>query len=127
MSNGKKATYQLRFLFDYKCEGCLWANNKAAYEKYDVGTLDAEYYDLKKNPQEPKIKLPKEIRDKVLYLSRLFDSSLNWDSPTEPEPTWTNEKDDEFDTKSMELFLEISEYLGKDFELINRHDKKNPL
>lgn len=121
----KTPTYRLRFLFDYGCEGCLWNSNDAAYEKFGVGVLDGTAYDLQGNViQEPRIKLPDALRNKVLLLSALFDSSLNWDAPAEPEPSWTREKSADFDLKSMELFHEIGQFLGDDYELTYEHDKK---
>ena len=122
MTENLKATYRLRFFFDYQCESCLWCDNDAAYEKYDVGPIDATYYDKDgKVSREPKINLPTELKEKVIYLSNLFDSSLNWDDPKEPEPTWTSEKQSEFDTKSKELHKEICEFLGHDYEVIYKH------
>jgi hypothetical protein len=122
MTDKLEATYKLRFFFDYQCESCLWCDNDEAYKKYDVGPIDETFYDINgKVAREPKINLPTELREKVIYLSKLFDSSLNWDNPKEPEPTWTSEKQKEFDFKSKELHKEVCKFLGQDYEVIYKH------
>lgn len=118
----KTPTYRLRFLFDYGCDGCLWSGNDAAYERFGVGVLDGTVYDLQGNIiQEPRIRLPEVLRSKVIELGALYDSSLNWNSPAEPEPSWTREKSADFDLRSKELYHEIRAFLGDDYELINEH------
>ena len=117
-----KATYILDFYFDYLCKSCLWAQNKAACDKFDLGPIDATVFDKDGNViREPKITLPKELQEDVLYLSDLFDSSLNWDSPNEKEPTWSLEKQNEFESKSKILYDHICEFLGKEYEVIYKH------
>jgi len=118
----KAPTYRLRFLFDYGCDGCLWGGNDAAYEKFGVGVLDGTVYDLQGNIiQEPRIKLPDALQSKVFDLCALYDSSLNWNSPAEPEPSWTREKSADFDLQSKELYREICAFLGADYELTYEH------
>jgi len=119
MADSSKATYRLEFFFDYQCQSCLWCGNDASYKKFDVGPIDATIYDKDGNiKREPKIKLPIELKQKVDYLSNLFDSSLNWNDPQEPEPTWTTIKQNKFNTKAKELHSEISKFLGDDYEVI---------
>lgn len=111
-------TYKLRFFFDYNCGGCLWADNEAAYQKFDVGTLDTTIYDLNGNiSQKPKIELPDSIRQKVLKLDDLFLTSLDFDDPTGPS-LWTEKQWDDFEVMTKVLHQEIAEYLGEDFEII---------
>ena len=122
MAENSKPIFRLSFFFDYLSQSCLWCDNDASCEKFDVGPIDATFFDKNGNiTREPKIKLPTILREKVNYLSNLFDSSLNWDDPREPEPTWTNEKQNEFNIKSKELHSEISNFLGDDYEIIYKH------
>lgn len=127
MSNQKQPIYILRFFFDYGSGGCLWSGNDAAYEKFDVGTLDAETHDFDENvTEEARIQLPKPIKQKVLYLDQLFCESLNWDDPGGPS-LWNNDQWEDFLQMAHKLHTEISEYLGNDFEIIyEQDDYRNP-
>jgi len=122
MSNEKTPTYRLRFFFDYGCGGCLWCDNEAAYEKYDVGTLDAEIYDLNgKVSQEARIKLPDPTKRKVLALDKLHCESLNWEDPA-GESMWDKSQWENFHLQTRELHKEISNILGEDFEIIYKQE-----
>jgi hypothetical protein len=111
-------TYRLRFFFDYGCGGCLWCDNEAAYKKYDVGTLDAEIFDLKGNIlQEARIKLPAQLKQKVEELDKLYSESLDWNDPGGESP-WGQEQWDHFHEQARELYEKISQELGDDFEII---------
>lgn len=122
MSKGKNPTYSLRFFFDYGCGGCLWSDNEAAYQKFDVGTLDAEICDLNgKIIQEARIKLPESIKQKVLNLDKLYSESLNWKDPL-GDSMWNNSQWDNFHARARELHKEISNILGDDFEIIYKQE-----
>ena len=122
MSNLKIPTYRLRFFFDYECGGCLWCDNEAAYKKYDVGTLDAEIYDLNgKVIQEARIKLPDSTKQKVLALDKLYCESLNWENPAS-DSMWDKSHWDNFHSQTRELHKEISNILGDDFEIIYKQE-----
>ncbi|MFN8428507.1 MAG: hypothetical protein U0V04_00875 [Spirosomataceae bacterium] len=122
MNNRKTPTYRLRFFFDYGCGGCLWSDNEAAYKKYDVGTLDAEIYDLYGNvSQEARIKLPDSIKQKVLALDKLFSESLNWEDPA-GDSMWDKSQWNNFHKQTRELHKEISLILGGDFEIIYKQE-----
>jgi hypothetical protein len=117
-----QATYRLRFFFDYGCGGCLWSDNDAAYEKYDVGTLDAVIYDPDGNVlQESKIKLPEQIRQKVLELDTLFSQSLDWNDPA-GDSLWDKDQWNHFFKQTQELYKKISQELGDDFEVIYKQE-----
>ena len=117
-----KPTYILRFFFDYGCGGCLWSGNNAAFEKFDVGTLDATIYDLNGNiTEEAKIKLPELTRQKVLELDNLYYTSLNWEDPT-GDSMWDKSQWENFHIRTRELHKEISNILGNDFEIIYKQE-----
>lgn len=117
-----KPTYRLRFFFDYGSGGCLWSDNDAAYQKFDVGTLDAEIYDQNGNlSQEAKIKLPELTIKKVLELDKLYCESLNWDDPA-GDSMWDKSQWDNFHLRTRELHKEISTILGDDFEVIYKQE-----
>lgn len=122
MSNGKNPIYRLRFFFDYSSGGCLWPDNEAAYEKYGVGALDAETYDLNgKVNQEARIKLPNSTKQKILKLEKLYSESLNWEDPGGAS-MWDKSQWDNFYSWTRELHKEISNILGDDFEIIYQHE-----
>lgn len=113
-----KATYRLRFFFDYNCGGCLWSDNDAAYQKYDVGILDTDITDLNgKVIQEAKIKLPSSIRQKVLQLDKLYAESLDWNNPN-GQSLWDTKQWDNFYEQTRNLYKEVSLTLGENFEII---------
>ena len=114
--------YRLRFFFDYNCGGCLWCDNDASYEKFGVGILDTETYDLNGNIiQEAKIKLPSSIRQRTLELDKLYSTSLNWNDPG-GESLWDKNQWESFHNQTTELYKEISMVLGKDFEIIYKQE-----
>lgn len=118
MNGGNTAIYRLRFFFDYGCGGCLWPGNAAAYDKFDVGTLDTEVYDLNgKISREARIKLPDSTRKKVLALDKLYSESLNWEDPA-GDAIWSKSAWENFHSQARELHKEISSILGDDFEII---------
>ena len=122
MSNVKTPTFRLRFFFDYGCGGNLWCDNEAAYEKYDVGTLGAEIYDLNgKVNQKARIKLPDLTKQKVLALDKLCSKSLNLENPA-GDSMWNKSQWDNFHSNTNELHKEISNILGEDFEIIYKQE-----
>ena len=64
-------TYRLRFFFDYNCGGCLWCDNDAAYQKFDVGPLDAEMYDLNGNVINCQLPSDKEFWNLTNYTQKV--------------------------------------------------------
>lgn len=113
-----KPTYRLSFFFDYHCGGCLWSDNDASFEKFGVGVLDAESYDLNGIIiQEAKIKLPYSIRQSTIALDKLFAESLNWSDPGGAS-LWDKNQWDSFYRQTRDLHEEISRTLGDHFEVI---------
>lgn len=112
-----KPIYKLRFFFDYNCGGCLWCGDDAGRQKFGVGTLDAEIFDLKGNVvQEARIKFPAELKQMVIELDDLFSQSLDWNSPTGQSP-WSDEQFNDFHKRAKDLCEKISQELGDDFEV----------
>ena len=106
------------FFFEYNCGGCLWSDNDAAYQKFDVGVLDTDITDLQGNILiEARIKLPIEIKQKVLQIDKLYSESLERNNPGGPS-TWNKIQWEDFYKKTRELHKEISLTLGDEFEII---------
>ncbi len=123
MSDTEKSIYRLRFFFDYHCGGCLWSDNEVAYEKFGIGTLDTEIYDLQGNLiVDKKIKLPFSIEQKVTQLNNLYCESLDWNNPSGLS-LWNKEQWDSFYKMTKELYKEISEYLGEKFVIIYKQEE----
>jgi hypothetical protein len=113
-----KSVYKLSFFFDYNCGGCLWCDNDAARQKFGVGTLDAEMFDLKGNiVQEARIKLPAELKHLVTELDSVFLESLDWNNPG-GQSIWTEEQFKNFHKRAKDLCEKISQELGDDFEVV---------
>lgn len=98
--------------------------NDAAKDKFEY-EADADRIDKHGNTYEPVLKLPPDIRDEVIKLCELHDSSLDWKNAPDLSPDWTPERQKEFDNRTQELFLKICSYLGDEFEIYNDHDPKN--
>lgn len=110
--------YKLRFFFDYNCGGCLWCDNDAAYEKFGIGVLDSEIYDLDGNIlQEAKIKLPSSIRQQVLKLNKLYTESINWNNPG-GQSLWDKNQWEIFHEQTKYLHKQIQLTLGGNFEVV---------
>ncbi len=123
MQKTSKAAYRLRFFFDYNCGGCLWNGNEASFEKFGLGCLDAEIYDLTgRVSQEARIKLPASIRQKVLELNDLYSTSIDFNKSAK-EGSWSKIEWDKFYSGAKEVFDEISQFLGDDYILINEVEK----
>lgn len=121
MSNNKPI-YRLRFFFDYNCGGCLWSDNDAAYQNFGNGVLDAGIFDLEGNIiKEPSIKLPIEIKEKVLQLDKLFSQSIDWDNPG-GQSKWDKNQWADFYKQTRELHKQISLALGKNFEIVYKQE-----
>ena len=96
--------YELRFFFDAGSGICLWAKNSAARNRFgypvDLGELP----------------LSENTRRWLQYLIGWFDTSLNWDSPGDVRPHWTEEETQRFKKATQSGYemlcneLPISEY-----------------
>ena len=96
----------------------MWSDNDAAYQKFDIGTLDAEIYDLNGNVvQDARIKLPSSIRQRVLELDKLYAESLNWEDTGE-QSLWDKNQWEYFYNQATGLHKQISLTLGNDFEVV---------
>lgn len=116
------AKYKVRFMFDYQSGGCLWSDNDAAYEKFGVGCLDTEIYDMDGNiVEEAKMKLPASIRHRVLELDNLYSESLNWNDPA-GQSMWDNAQWKCFHEQTRELHRQIALTLGNDFEVVYKQE-----
>jgi hypothetical protein len=123
MNSINKPIYKLRFFFDYNCGGCLWAGNKAAYDKFDVGCLDSETIDLTGAiSSKAKIILPPAIRNKVIDLDNRYAQSLNWNDPG-GESLWDKSTWERFYLETKALHKEISLNLGNLFEVVYEMEK----
>jgi hypothetical protein len=112
--------YRLSFFFDYNCGGCLWCDNDTSREKLGIGCLDAELFDLDgKIIQDARIKLPDDLKQKVLYLDILYSKSINLDDPSGPS-LWSKKQWDSFYKQTKELYQLLIAKLGDEYEIIYR-------
>lgn len=117
MLNPDKPKYQIRFFFDYHCGGCLWSGNESTWNDFGSGCLDSPIYDKVGNIiQPPRIEFPIATRERVIKLDELFADSLNWNNPEGPS-NWKKSQWDEFFANARELYKEIADLLGQNFEL----------
>ena len=106
-----KNKYRLRFFIEYGA-GSLWADNEAAYEKFDVGPLDETIYSLdKKVLAEPKIKLPADLESTRKRLIDLYNTSLDQNDPG-GFSLWTETQWDNFHKQTREFIIKFVNSLG---------------
>lgn len=67
--------YKFRFFFDFCAGTCFWSDDEKTYEKFGVRTVPPE-----------KLPLSTKTIAKIKKLASEFDTSLNWDSPSDPSP-----------------------------------------
>lgn len=66
----KPAKYELRFMFDWCADSCLWSLDDAAIERYGVGPVDLD-----------ELPLSAELKKKLQNLCDEHDTALDWDCP----------------------------------------------
>jgi hypothetical protein len=116
MSDKKTPTYRLRFFVDYHCDGCLWPDNDAAYNKFGHGPLDADVFEI-----GIRIQLPDATRQKVSALDELYCENLDWSDPGDGTQ-WDKQQWDDFYSKARQLHKEVSDILGDDFEVVYKQE-----
>jgi len=73
-------TYQLRFFFDPGSGVCLWAKNDAAREKFGY---PVEHWELP---------LSENTKRWLQHLVAWFDTSIDWDAPSDSDDYWSEEE-----------------------------------
>jgi hypothetical protein len=102
--------YLLRFFFEWH-GGCLWSGNDAATRDFGYGPLDLLDPCL--------LPLSAATLSVCQRLSEWHDTSLNWDSPSDPGP-WRQAECDRFNADVARLLAVIRGELGSAFEVIDR-------
>jgi hypothetical protein len=99
-----ESKYRLRLMFEWG-GGCLWCDNEAAREAFDVG------------PIEDILSLSSGVLHRLSELSEWHDGVLNKDYPADPGP-WNREDYITFEKAAIEILGRIQEELGTDFYVI---------
>lgn len=102
--------YKIRFFFDYCSFSCLWADDILIWEKYGHPITKFK-----------KLGLSDLTIKEIEKLSKLFDTSLNWDDPGYGDSPWDEQQWQDFDEQAQRLFERISKELPKNFKLVNEH------
>lgn len=106
-ADGAAPRFRLKLMFEWR-GGCLWPDNAAARDAFDVGSI------------EDKLPLSDETRRRLEELSVWHDTALNWEYPPDPGP-WTPEEEARFQSAAAELLERIRAELGPDFQVDYRH------
>jgi hypothetical protein len=72
--------YEIRLAFDAGSGTCLWAKNEAAREKYGYPINHWE------------LPLSENTKRYLQHLVAWFDTSLNWEAPSDSDNYWTDEE-----------------------------------
>ena len=101
--------YQLRFWFEHG-GFCLWGMNDKAKEMYGYAI---------KNEDLP---ISEDLINVLNDLEYEYGTYLDWDYPTNPSP-WTKERKLGFLDKTTDVYMDLKDELGSEFEIINEVDK----
>lgn len=97
------AKYELRFMFDWGANSCLWSSNDAAIERYGVGPIDFDELPLSEG-------LKKQLRT----LCDEHDTALDWDCP-QNGLVWDEETQSDFFEKARVAYGDIIHELELDY------------
>ena len=106
------AVYEVRLLFDWFGPSldslhhgpCLWGMNEAAKTAYGYDGIERH------------LPLSDEIKARLAELSRLHNSSLDWNDPGGPRP-WSTEELERFDVKARALLRDLQAELGEQYSV----------
>ncbi|MFZ6846546.1 hypothetical protein [Undibacterium sp. RuTC16W] len=73
-------TYVVRYFFDPGSGICLWAKNEATREKFGY---PIDHWTLP---------LPENTKRALQYLVAWFDTSLDWDAPSDSDTYWSDDE-----------------------------------
>lgn len=108
-----KPAYAFRFFFDWGSSGeCLWPANEAARERFGLA------------PPIEDFPVSEEIKAKVHRVGEWYQAALNWDYPPDPGP-WRQAECDGFNGAVRDLFEEIKQELGANFDLTCAQSEMN--
>jgi hypothetical protein len=100
-----KPIYAFRFFFDWGSSGeCLWPDNAAARTRFGLA------------PSIEDFPVSEELKAKVHIIGEWYQAALNWDYPPDPGP-WHQDECDRFNRAVRELFNDLVQELGEDFDL----------
>ncbi len=100
------AKYLIRFFFDAGSGICFWAGNDAALERFDY-SIETKDLGLNEN-----------IWRRIGYLNSWYDTSLDWNYPSNPSP-WDNTELQRFNHEAQKLLVLVRDQLGPDYEIID--------
>ncbi len=92
-------TYEIRLAFDVGSGICLWAKNEAAREKYGY---PINHRDLPLSENTARL---------LQHLIAWFDTSLNWEAPSDTDNYWTDEEFKRFKHTAQKAYQLLCEEL----------------
>ncbi|MEO8530561.1 MAG: hypothetical protein ABI459_05020 [Deltaproteobacteria bacterium] len=112
--------YNIRFFFEYGAGGCLWAGDDHTREVFDVGLLDAGFYNnLNELTRPPRIQLSEEASRLRDLLDQQHATYLNPLYPPDPS-LWTQAQCDQFNLGVAALLILLRDELADKFYIIDQ-------
>jgi len=96
--------YEMKFMFEWLSDTCLWSENDAAKERYGYPV------DLADLP------ISKELKEKLERLIRVHDEALNWDDPGSGL-VWREAQIEAFRAEALEAYEQLGRQLGSAYRL----------
>jgi hypothetical protein len=108
------AKYLLRYFFDPGADICLWSSNDDALREFGY-PVDAR-----------KLPLPENTWRRITHLAAWYDTSIDWNYPSDPSP-WDESERQRFNSESQKLLAVLREQLGSDFEVEDESRTASPV
>ena len=98
------AKYEMKYMFDWGSETCLWSTNEASFEWYDY---PVEINDLP---------ISKEMKQRLEAVIDRHDKALNWSNPA-GELLWDESQQKNFYKDAIDLYYSLCNELGSDYKV----------
>jgi hypothetical protein len=101
------AKYRFNFWFEWWADTAFLPANAAARREFGEGMTASEL-----------LPLSAETIDQIHLLANWHDDYLDWEVPTAPS-LWRQEECDSFNAAVKQIYEQVVEELGADFEVVN--------
>lgn len=103
------ALYELKYMYDWGCDTCVWCLNESAYQKFDG------YIHLEVLPISP------ELRQWLSYLCTRHNGALNWADPASGL-AWSTEEQETFREDAYRAYEQLCKELGEEYSVHFREE-----
>lgn len=99
------AKYEMKFMFDWGSDSCVWSINNAARELYGYPVLTEH------------LPISSELKATLIYLTNKHDESLDWDCP-QNDLLWSEEEMESFKANAVAAYKQLCIELGEEYNVV---------